>query len=988
MEKNFFKYVLFGVFAMALSFSFVSCGEDYDDDIAALQKQIDENKTAINDLNTKIGSGLSISSITPIANGIKITLSNGDSHEITNGTKGDKGDNGTAGSVVTIGENGNWFIDGNDTGKSAKGDKGDTGDAGATGEFTIGENGHLYIGTDDTGITVGGNITAVVKDGVLTLFGVDGLEEGYKIYMTNDLRSLVFVPQVYVDGVQGMTYESYSYRPLTLESKDSKNEKAIIGGLDSEVVINPVVYAEYHVNPSNATLNIEEVKDEEGNVTKVLKDKLTFKVRTVDYIDSRAAASEDFSVTPEFISFEKGILKVKVDITGIAGTGDKISVAALNVEKEDGQHVTSDYATLYKKDLPDLAIADPAECAKAKGIVNWDEHYRRYIAKVDDEAYNKKIVWSEGTDLPTSKLICDTSVVYNSSLDLNKIVEAHVLACDADGQAKISVANLAKLGLKFEFDIVENYKIGNPVTDQKDFVKKLEADNIFTPTVYDSELEDGTGRAAIGRTPIVRVRLMHGANIVKVAYIKVYISDKPGVTEDPKQYEVSFADFVFNCEDVTGLSKVKDMNVNVYDIIGMSKDDFHRTYPLFEDYGSTQTPADLGVCAETEDPETQATHVIKWKLTAAELWENAGEKVTHRVRYYKSEETKEDIYVELLLTSKVTAISKEYNVDKADFINNYWNADKTFTKFNVAVPTSTTDVNPDNCTFINDLNSPFITWPANTKPGEGTPGVLKLDKAVTGIKYFFCTDDIKSIKKIGDIDVVFSVSIDGLTLYATVGGKKEVVAVIDNYGSILPNTVTYNKDSDIAKLLLNTADMHTYIGATGRVCDDDTKVVTITFDGKDHFRANFVRPVNISEKAADNFIDAVDFGEKGSFIRLEDLIAPYDWRDRYFSDYTNYWGFYGPFKITVDIESAQCDLNGVRQGIPVTVELKADYTTMTMGTGKDKLVSEHGFITYKNNGTNVSAFNIFVKVAVDYGWGTIKTGYITVPVDSTIIGEN
>ena len=59
-------------------------------------------------------------------------------------------------------------------------------------------------------------------------------------------------------------------------------------------------------------------------------------------------------------------MKVKVDITGIAATGNKISVLALNVEKENGENITSDYATVFKKDLNDLAIADPAAEAARK----------------------------------------------------------------------------------------------------------------------------------------------------------------------------------------------------------------------------------------------------------------------------------------------------------------------------------------------------------------------------------------------------------------------------------------------------------------------------------------------------------------------------------------------------------------------------------------------------------------------------------------------
>ena len=619
-----------------------------------------------------------------------------------------------------------------------------------------------------------------------------------------------------------------------------------------------------------------------------------------------------------------------------------------------------------------MAIADPAAEAAKKGIADKDEHYRTKIAAVDADAYNQKVVWAEGITEAESKTYCDTIVVYNQSLDLTKCVEAHELACE--GGDKIKVADLEKLGLSFAFDVVKNYKVGNPVTDQADFVTL--ADGVLTPKVYETE-----GRAAIGRTPIVRVRLMDGENLVKVAYIKVFIADETSAPVT-NQYELTIENFKYDCDDAAAskLSTVKDMNVQVYNEIGLSKEQFHATYPYFYDYGANQTPADLGTCEETTDAETQATHVIKWTISKDALWENASKQLTHRVRYYAGE-NQTGAYVELVLKATVEDIQKSYNVAKADFISNYWDADKTYTKFNVAVPSSTTDADPTHCTFVNDLNSPFTTWAKNST--EGTPGVLKLDKAVTGIEYFFCADDIKNITKIGDINVVFTTDADGTTLYATVGGVKEEIAVINNAGSTAPNTVTYNKNSAIAKQLLNTGAMYTYIGATGRVCDDETKVVTITFDNEDHFQANFIRPVNIAEQAADNFIDAVDFGEKGSFIRLEDLIAPYDWRDRYFSDYANYWGFYGPFTITADVDNAECDLNGVRQAVPVTVELKAN-TNTTMGSGDDAKTSQYGFITYKNNGTKVSAFNIYVKVTVEYGWGTIKTDFITVPVSSTI----
>ncbi len=70
-----------------------------------------------------------------------ITYADGKTYSftVTNGADGSQGIQGDPGEdghtpVVTIGSNGNWFVDGKDTGKSTKGEKGEQGDKGETGE--------------------------------------------------------------------------------------------------------------------------------------------------------------------------------------------------------------------------------------------------------------------------------------------------------------------------------------------------------------------------------------------------------------------------------------------------------------------------------------------------------------------------------------------------------------------------------------------------------------------------------------------------------------------------------------------------------------------------------------------------------------------------------------------------------------------------------------------------------------------------------------
>ena len=520
----------------------------------------------------------------------------------------------------------------------------------------------------------------------------------------------------------------------------------------------------------------------------------------------------------------------------------------------------------------------------------------------------------------------------------------------------VAICLFCHLYMSFAYELVKGYKVGTNNTDQAEYV-----------TLTDGVLavKEQYGTSAIDRTPIVRVTLKHGNAIVKVAYIKVKIT-RNQVQPEPKYYELTANDFAFVCrQDGVNKTTYQQMSQYVYAQLGMSKTEFHNYYQSFSDVTVT---GDVGTVTEvnTGDNSTQeGTHVLQWKITEADLWAHAGETVTNVVRYAVAPGSSN--YVEIKLTANIGDLKKSYDIAASQFISEYWDADKTYAKFNVKVPTSLTDNNAANCVFVNDLNSPFVTNDA---------GILKLDNVVTKIIYTF-SDAMKGQKKIGGKNYNFSLSPDRLKLMV----GNEVIATISNDNQTgAANTITYNKQSATAKELLNTGEMYALIQAIGYVCEDLTKPVTITFKGATYFRANFIRPVNIASKAADNFVDGVDVGEAGSYIRLEDLIDPSDWRGRAFSKYTNYWDFYGPFSVTFDKANAECNLNGSFAPVPANIELDM----AGRGTMGNK-TSKYGFITYKNNGTTVNKrFIIRVKVTVTYGWGDILTDWINVDVASTI----
>ena len=85
------------------------------------------------------------------------------------------GAKGQDGSTPNVGSNGNWFIDGKDTGIAAKGKDGQNGSDGKDGSVvSIGSNGNWIIDGTDTGVKAYGKDGADGKDGSVITIGTNG----------------------------------------------------------------------------------------------------------------------------------------------------------------------------------------------------------------------------------------------------------------------------------------------------------------------------------------------------------------------------------------------------------------------------------------------------------------------------------------------------------------------------------------------------------------------------------------------------------------------------------------------------------------------------------------------------------------------------------------------------------------------------------------------------------------------------------------------
>lgn len=1025
MNKKIKNLFLAGALVVGLAGVAVSC-TDYDDDINKLQTDVSGVKTDVTKLQgdvkalqDAINAGSVITKVEPkkagedtdLPNGgIVFTLSDGKVFKIANGAKGEQGEAGPAGpqgpagkdaDVWTIGADDFWYKNGVKTEYKAKGDKGEQGEQGETGdsEYYVpctdksnpafgkfikvhinGKTGEKTETTTDISVFPEGTLTAVwnPEDGTLTINNVEGVNGGVVVIpLYAKLASLVFIPQVYVDGVEGMDAAQFKYKPIEVGNEDSVDEVwNVVGGNNAEVTVNPGLIAEYHYNPSNARIDVKNLEMEF-----ILRDE-----GSTPFVWTRGKA-QDLVVTPEFISAEEGILKVKVNFEGKIATDEFISVVALKVKNGADSSVVSDYATIFENLVTNVRISDPEVEAKKKGLEDDLELYR---ASGFERGTNPSISEPDATAVPFDAIEAWTSLYDYNAIDTvltagNELNLPGIVALrDMGKNVELPGSFLEKFGLTWEFQIVKNYKLmGANFPAEGDFV---EVGNNGTTLV----VKEAYQYLAQGHTPIIRALLKCGNDVVKVAYIKVKLNAKQLVIAPPVDIDKEETNtFLFNCSDtVSFVQMTVDQMQDIYQ--GITSTDFWRFY-------SDSFPYPVSHVSSVMNP---AELILQWQMNMKKVFENAGKNVN--TEFLIKSFSYDSLYINVKFTAKVQEIAKELKLGytTTDYIDEYWYGPErnqaegwSFTQLNVNVP-DVGETDPDKCQFANDLNAAFQQkdgkiWLVVKQPTG------QLD-TLSGTEFFFHKEKVEAIKKIGDHDVEFEVSADGLTLsLMKLDGKDvdpadQMIAQINNLGVDVPfNVVNYNKNSKAAKILLNTDAMYTFIGARSYFCGNAEYPVSILFQQADgtyepYFRAEYIRPMYIKNTSPKSFTDGVDLGEAGSYIDLAELIDPTDWRGRSFNstnpDYTNYWQYYGPITVTVATEDITCSLTPDKK-LPATIKVEQ---VGTPWMGHDALTA-NGFLTYKNNGNVVSDFDLFVPITVNYGWGTIVTKPITVHVNKTII---
>ncbi|MES4920782.1 PL29 family lyase N-terminal domain-containing protein [Hoylesella timonensis] len=1002
MRKKFLSTLLMGALVTASMSTFTSC-KDYDDDINNLQTQIDGLRKSLDEIKKLIESGSVITSVAPINNGVKVTMSNGKTFEITNGKDGKDGANGT---VWTINDQGYWVKDGVVTeykalGKDgAKGDKGDKGEAGPKGDKgDKGEAGKYYVPNAQTGkfdlvengkttpteisFLAPGTITAVKDADFLKLFNVKGAEsDPVVISLTNSLKSLVFVPDFYYGGIEAFDFNTFTFKALTVAKVDADGDfatdKPTVG---DEVVSSPDLAATYHLNPTNAKMSDEVAK-------------YKFVAFNKDYTRASADVSSAFTMKSVDLKTKAGYATVHAAYNGKViksiANDKQVTVLALQYTDDDAT-VTSDYAAVRANTYKNLVLNNPKYAPQADAVPSW---LYKTAKDAIDNTETVKLAWNN-----------------DKGIDLREYVNTRYQFVKADGNPgeysnwdeNAAAGVVEKSGYKYTFELVgwhdgvnKTSASAHAAIAEDGFTLRAQMPKEGKQQAYafnKDKANNEQNQATIDREPLVRVILTDDVNkkIAAVGYIKVKIVAPEDVATDPVLFthEVPAVDndYTIACGD----ENVLDLKLKWFEIeepiiakLNMSKTDFEANYKLDgtvtdasqfasnEDANAVALSADkkVGVIAQTTaDVEGTMTQVLKWTVKNQQAWAafKEGKKTLSTYVRYKKTGAKgkyDYFYVKFTWTPKKININPETTFGNGNKIKGYWYAENSGVAgsgymdihgnveavgtTNNTVTGSTTAEADDEYVFsiMTALEGNKLTVDKLAAPYDGLNANMAYKFAFVTGKGLFANQE-------------------GTKVYADQALTKEV-ATIDPVKGI----VSYSKD-ETALQLLNAYDhsdlsktVTAVVAVKASICGNiDVPVKKNTFNVK------FLRPVDVKDAKA-TFTDAETNGSES------DLSLTFvDWRDHNFTDNVktkghNYWKYYGVKSIKLDIANATSDLNGnmTQKLSEITSQVKFTFTEPTVAEIE---AGKFGKIRYENNGLTVGEFHVNIPATITYDWGTI-----------------
>lgn len=764
--------------------------------------------------------------------------------------------------------------------------------------------------------------------------------------ISNELRSLVFIPDLYVDGVEGTEYTYATYLPKKTSLKEEtvydmsfpvpvkcellKNQwwdYADEAG-SQRAYINPTYAIRYQMNPSNAVVDAEDI---------------SFVSDDKEFIKTRASKS---APKASLVGAADGVLKVGLTASGkdIAGgaTGNMISVLALQAKVRKGDKdttITSDYAALYRSKLDFLAIAfADKNIYKGKACTA--------------PGTNPDHLWATAKDALENTPSC--RVAYDGKLDLSKIVRT-IIRTDSKTTARKADDHTVyedfikkdgvktDFNIKYEFELVD-YVAGTNTTSESQHAY-LNGGEFIPCGTTDGVRNNTTDITSVGRRPLVRVTVVDTNNknkVILVGFIKLEIVKTTGYKKTDK-----FTDWTvdFGCADQENTTLWSQMVDNVIKISDLTKEEFCKMYELHKNasgeavqYGFDGTnfaPATsvFGTVREITDavPGT-TTDVLKWSLgtkpMSAIYQGSADHTKTIWVRYIYKGTTPTSIYEGIYVRLDVKVLKPAATVGVK--LDEYWFNNKANAKINVRAPHSVKPWNPIYATYAWTTDTKQV-WEGNqpkftAKSGES---YAKYDPANYDVKYYFAPVQ----PKVGDYQLYAAASVVPMATAANANQIKDKYDATKDYTVKITDAISVitTKEAEIAANsnagIYRNRYLLCQVGSTvSKIAEIDQVTGHVEYqhnpisesllnltksDPANQYQdsklyANigmayyakacnlvmpvegeinpyyFLRPINIDSVQGKSYIDGVDYHKEESNLDVLDLLAFSDWRGQKF----------------------------------------------------------------------------------------------------------
>ena len=551
--------------------------------------------------------------------------------------------------------------------------------------------------------------------------------------LSNVLRSIVFKPELYVGGIESQEYPYMHYAYQTRDDNNTNNPSegdmvgAVVNGANvmthfvlpedrsiwaykddsREGNASYAIAVKYHLNPSSAQIPFGDLSFLSDNVD-IINRASSEAPKTADafYAGVNAGVNETASIAYNK-SANSGVLTVgmKVDAgklhtlyNGGEPNVKQGSIFALQakVDPEKGENttqtITSDYAQLYASQIKPLAIAfnstdfDGVDCA-----VTCDELYK--VA---------------ATALESNPSVAISYKEYKEgSIDLASLFELHydwyTKTKNEAHHAVMKNGAEGKFGLHYDFALVD-YTAGTnnshdsryaAIVNNKLVVRRVDAQgNSVVPTT------DEEAKAAIGRHPLVRVRLMEGNEVVLAGFFHVQIVEN---VENKEAAVYDFKNKEWTCDGFTGKVTWSHISEAVLSTCGLSREEFEALYELTTDNnnqayqfvksGSKYTKVDdtnkwMGIIKKVEDTQGGvATSVLKWVLTGKNLqaiYDNTNHTYTVYVQFKRKNSGYNSLEGHIYFPMKITVTKPQIPTISAQG-NENWDANNVFA-INVGQP--------------------------------------------------------------------------------------------------------------------------------------------------------------------------------------------------------------------------------------------------------------------------------------------------------------